>query len=126
MSIQFIYVQIKENLDEFIFIINNKHKDNVLDLNRIIYSKLYHNNHNIDNDINYFKLFYIKEGFKINFNIEIWNKLIYQYYKTLNIINLIDSKYLNLIKLNDCLFFNYKKYKNEIDNIIIESILLDK
>jgi hypothetical protein len=119
----FVYVQKKENLEEFIFVF--KKKDDIIDLNKKIYSILY--NDNITNDcINYINLFYIKKGLLIKFNNDIWNKFLYLNYKNLDILKLIDSEYLSNIKDNNYLFFNYKKNKNEIDSIIIESILLDK
>lgn len=122
MKIHFHYVQIKENLDEYIFIF--KKKDEFEDLNKKIYSILYDENAN--DDINYIKLFYIKKGLVINFNDDIWNKITYLSYKNLDIIKLIDKGRLSAIKYSSCLYFNYKENKNEIDDIIIEGFLLDK
>lgn len=122
MNIHFIYVQKKENLDEFIFIFRKK--DDIEDLNKKIYTILY--NTEPQDDINYIQLFYIKKGLVINFNNDIWNKIMYISYKNLDILKLIDKKHLSAIKYSSCLFFNYQKNKNEIDNIIIEGFLLDK
>lgn len=122
MNIHFIYVQKKENLEEYIFVFRKK--DILEDLNEKIYSSLY--NEKINDNTNYIKLFYIKKGLVINFNDDIWNKIIHLSYKNLNILKLIDTKYLSAIKYNSCLFFDYAKNKNEIDGIIIESFLLDK
>lgn len=120
MNIHFIYIQKKENLDEYIFVFRKK--DELEDLNEKIYSSLY--NEKINDNTNYIKLFYIKKGLVINFNDDIWNKIIHLSYKNLNILKLIDIKYLSSIKYSSCLFFDYLKNKNEIDDIIIESFLL--
>ena len=120
MNIHFIYIQKKENLDEYIFVFRKK--DELEDLNEKIYSSLY--NEKINDNTNYIKLFYIKKGLVIDFNDDIWNKIIHLSYKNLNILKLIDIKYLSSIKYSSCLFFDYLKNKNEIDDIIIESFLL--
>ena len=122
MNIHFYYIQKKENLEEYIFVFKNK--DEIIDLNKRIYSSLY--NENANYDINYIQLFYIKKGLVINFNNDIWNKITHLSYKNLNILKLIDTKNLSTIKYSSCLFFEYLKNKNEIDDIIIEAFLLDK
>jgi hypothetical protein len=122
MNIHFIYVQKKENLEEYIFVFRKK--DYIEDLNEKIYTSLY--NEKINENTNYIKLFYIKKGLIIKFNDDIWNKITYLSYKNLNILKLIDTKYLSAIKYSSCLFFDYSKNKNEIDDVIIEGFLLDK
>ena len=125
MNIHFIYAQKKENLEEYIFIFRKKdEKIESIDLNKKIYSILY--NDNANDDINYIKLFYIKKGFIIKFNDDIWNKIIYLNYKNLGILKLIDRGCLSAVKHSSCLYFDYKENKNEIDDIIIEAFLLDK
>lgn len=128
MNIHFIYVQKKENLEDYIFIFRKKdEKIDSIELNKKIYSILYNDNFNNSNDdINYIKLFYIKKGLVIKFNDDIWNKIIYLNYKNLDILKLIDRGCLSAIKHSSCLYFDYKQNKNEMDDIIIEAFLLDK
>ena len=103
--IQFIYVQKKDNLEEFIIIF----KENIKDIYEAIYSILYNTISNTN--INYIKLFYIKKGLVIEYNDNIWNKILKLYYKNLNIVKLIDSEYLISISNNNYLDFDYKKNK---------------
>jgi hypothetical protein len=125
MNIHFIYVQKKENLEEFIFIFRKRdEKIESIYLNKKIYSILY--NDDTNDDINYIKLFYIKKGLVINFNDDIWNKIIHLNYKNLGILKLIDRGCLSTVKHSSCLYFDYKQNKNEMDDIIIEAFLLDK
>lgn len=133
MKIQFIYVQKKENLEEFVFIFKKKdcidiqaRTEESSNLNKIIYSILYNDRLNTSVDINYIKLFYIKKGMTIDFNKEIWNKLLNLNYRNLDILKLIDVDYLLSINSTSCLHFNYKKNQNEINDIIIESFMIDK
>ncbi len=79
MNIHFIYVQKKENLEEYIFVFRKK--DEILDLNERVYSILY--NDKINDNINYIQLFYIKKGLVINFNDDIWDKITNLSYKNL-------------------------------------------
>ena len=125
MDIQFIYVQIKENLEEYI--VAYKKETSSEDINKLIYNNLYNEDtiYNSDkNDINYIKLFYVKKGLTIPYEQNIWDKLLHIRFSNLDIKVLIDEKKLTHINKSNCLHFNYKNNKNQIDKLIIDSFLL--
>jgi len=120
MYIHYVYVQIKNTLlDHLIIIKFNKDSIDRDELHKLIYISLYHDN--VNNEINYFKLFYIKKGFNIKFSKSIWNKFISLSMKNLEIVYLIDTKHLLTLHNKNILNIEYIKNKNEIQDIIIES-----
>jgi hypothetical protein len=125
MYIHFIYVENKEFKQNYITTI--KTENEILDIknvNELLYINLYLNNkpENFNNNnINFYSIFYIKKGLIINNNIDIvWNKLLILYLKNINLINLIDSNYINDLKNRNILLFNIEIYKNDLYPMIID------
>jgi hypothetical protein len=124
MYIHFIYVENKEFKQNYITTI--KTENEILDikkLNELLYINLYLNNkpENFNNNINFYSIFYIKKGIIIDNNIDIlWNKLLILYLKNINLINLIDSNYINDLKDRNILLFNIEIYKNDLYSMIID------
>jgi hypothetical protein len=125
MYIHFIYVENKEFKQNYITTI--KTENEILDIknvNELLYINLYLNNkpENFNNNnINFYSIFYIKKGLIINNNIDIvWNKLLILYLKNINLINLIDSNYINDLKDRNILLFNIEIYKNDLYPMIID------
>lgn len=123
MHIHFIYVEHKENKITYLNVI--KSKNEVLDnkyINEILYKKIYliSNEEMLNNNINYYSLFYIKKGMIINQdNDTLWNKLLQLYMKNVNLINLIDYNYIENLKKDNMLLFNINEFNNDLYSLII-------
>jgi hypothetical protein len=123
MFIQFLYVQKKDNNEEFFYVI--KYEKSMEDLNNKIYMSLYETNE-IQN-IHYPSKFYLKCGFKIDYNDnswqELWNKFLYMKLKKLDLLSLIDEKKIEKYNSTDILHFYYHNYKQEINTILSDIII---
>lgn len=119
MFIQFLYVQKKDNNEVYLYIIKY---DNIIEnLNEKIYTSLYETN-NIQN-INYTSKFYLKSGFKIDYNKLIWNQFLSFKLENLDLITLIDIKKIKNYHNSNILEFNYNKYKSFINSYISKIII---
>ena len=65
MFMQFLYVQKKDNNEVYLYVV--KYENNIENLNDKIYTSLYETNNT--KDINYTSKFYLKSGFKINYEV---------------------------------------------------------
>ena len=119
MFIQFFYVQKKDNNEVFLYII--KYENNIENLNENLYTSLYDTN-NVK-DINYTNKFYLKKGFKINYNSMVWNQFLSIKLENLDLISLIDIKKINKYYNTDILHFNYNDYKIIINSTITKLII---
>jgi hypothetical protein len=124
MYIHFIYVEHKENKITYLNVI--KSENEVLEnkyINEILYKKIYliSNDEILNNNINYCSLFYIKKGFVIQQNDNtLWNNLLQIYMKTLNLINLIDCKYIYNLKNENILLYKMNEINNDLYSLIIK------
>jgi hypothetical protein len=124
MYIHFIYVEHKENKITYLNVI--KSENEVLEnkyINEILYKKIYliSNEEILNNNINYCSLFYIKKGFTIQQNDNtLWNNLLQIYMETLNLINLIDCKYIDNLKNENILLYNMNEINNDLYSLIIK------
>lgn len=119
MFIQFLYVQKKDNNEEYIYIM--KYNNELNNINEIIYTSLYETK-DIKN-INYTSKFYLKYGFKIDYDNDIWKSFIHLKLKNLNLITLLDDKKIEKYSNNDIINFNYNEYKEDINKILIDIII---
>lgn len=119
MIIQFLYVQKKDNNEVYLYII--KYNNNIENLNDRIYTSLYETNNT--KDINYTSKFYLKNGFKIEYNDLIWKQLLAFKLENLDLISLIDNKTVKQYNNTDMIYFNYNKYKSFINSILTKIII---
>ena len=119
MFIQFIYVQKKDNNEVYLYII--KYENIIENLNEKIYTSLYETNNT--KDINYTSKFYLKSGFKINYDKELWNMFLSFKLDNLDLITLIDTKKIKNYYNSTTLEFNYNKYKLFINSSISKIII---
>jgi len=117
MDIQFAYVQKKTTNEKFIII----YKDDKSPINiyKMCYESIYNKTYN--EDINIYDLIYIKIGLKINYNKDIWIKLVKENMKTLNLIHLIDDMHLMIIYNSNYILFEYDSNKEILNNILIDT-----
>jgi hypothetical protein len=124
MYIHFIYVEHKENKITYLNVIKSENEalENKY-INEILYKKIYliSNEEILNNNINYCSLFYIKKGFVIQQNDNtLWNNLLQIYMKTLNLLNLIDCKYIDNIKNENILLYKMNEINNDLYSLIIK------
>jgi hypothetical protein len=117
MDIQFAYVQKKTTNEKFIII----YKDDKSPINiyKMCYESIYNKTYN--EDLNIYDLIYIKIGLKINYNKDIWIKLVKENMKTLNLIHLIDDMHLMIIYNSNYILFEYDSNKEILNNILIDT-----
>ena len=120
MRIQFLYVQNKESLEDYLMIIK---LDNIKNLNKSIYNELFNEYIECDDNFNYVKAFYVKNGLITKYTKDIWDKFISLNYNELDIIQIIDDKYLSSIYNSNILSIKYKKNKTEINKILTNLFL---
>lgn len=125
MYLHFYYANIKKEKINYIFIF--KHEDKIVkfnSINKLLYNKL--NSLSLtdelitDNNINYYELFYFKEGIKIKYEKMVWNDLIKIYLNKIDILTLIDEKYVKNLYLYDSLLFPIAQYENNIKEFLIK------
>lgn len=121
MFIQFLYIQKKDTNDIYLYVI--KSDNEIKDIYNKIYISLYETETNNTTNINYFSKIYIKKGFKINYNIKIWNLLLSFKLKSLNLLSLIDIENIKKYQTSDMLDFDYEINKININPIIIDIIM---
>lgn len=116
MDIQFAYVQKKTTNENFVII----YKDDKSPINiyKMCYESIYNKTYN--EDLNIYDLIYIKIGLKINYNKNIWIKLVKENMKTLNLIHLIDDMHLMTIYNSNYILFEYDFNKEILNNILID------
>ena len=119
MFIQFIYVQKKDNNEVYLYII--KYENIIENLNETIYTSLYETNNT--KDINYTSKFYLKSGFKIHYDNELWNTFLSFKLDNLDLITLIDTRKIKNYYNSNVLDFNYDKYKSFINSTISKIIV---
>ena len=119
MFMQFLYVQKKDNNEVYLYVV--KYENNIENLNDKIYTSLYETNNT--KDINYTSKFYLKSGFKINYDKELWNMFLSFKLDNLDLITLIDTKKIKNYYNSDILEFNYNKYKLFINSSISKIII---
>ncbi len=117
MDIQFAYVQKKTTNEKFVII----YKDDKSPINiyKMCYESIYNKTYN--EDLNIYDLIYIKIGLKINYNKDIWIKLVKENMKTLNLIHLIDDMHLMIIYNSNYILFEYDSNKEILNNILIDT-----
>lgn len=121
MYIHFIFMEYKETKTEYLVTIKDESKDLTSNyINNLIYNNLIigQNNNNNNIGINYFSLFYIKKGMVIK-SKELWKELIKIYMSEINLINLINSNYIDNLLNNNIILFNLNFYKSKIYPLII-------
>lgn len=125
MYLHFYYANIKKEKINYIFIF--KHEDKIVkfnSINKLLYNKL--NSLSLtdelitDNNINYYELFYFKEGIKIKYEKMVWNDLIKIYLNKIDILTLIDENYVKNLYLCDSLLFPIAQYENNIKEFLIK------
>lgn len=119
MFLHFYFVNIKKEKKSYILLY--KTENNIIsfnDINSILYDKL--NNSQNSNNINYHELFYIKQGISIPFTNEVWNQLIKIYLKKIELLYLIDDKYIKTIYSYNTILYLIDNYKNEIKQFLID------
>lgn len=119
MFLHFYYVNCKKEKKDYIIIY--KFKNEVISFNQInsvLYSE-FNNNTLEDKNINYYELFYIKEGLKIKYEKELWNNIINMYLNKLNIHMIIDEKYVEKLWNSNLLLFLIDKYDNSLKEFLI-------
>ena len=119
MFMQFLYVQKKDNNEVYLYVV--KYENNIENLNDKIYTSLYETNNT--KDINYTSKFYLKSGFKINYDKELWNMFLSFKLDNLDLITLIDTKKIKNYYNSTTLEFNYNKYKLFINSSISKIII---
>ena len=125
MYIHFLYVESKEYKINYIVTIKNEQSilDNNL-INTLLYNYIYLNNeNNINNNINYISLFYIKKGLILDDKKNYWDNLFNIYLKEIKLIDLIDNDYIKKIQNKNILLFKEDIYKNQLSNFIINIYL---
>ena len=125
MYIHFLYVESKEYKINYIVTIKNEQSilDNNL-INTLLYNYIYLNNeNNINNNINYISLFYIKKGLILDDKKNYWDNLFNIYLKEIKLIDLIDNDYIKKIKNKNIFLFKEDIYKNQLSNFIINIYL---
>ena len=125
MYIHFLYVESKEYKINYIVTIKNEQSilDNNL-INTLLYNYIYLNNeNNINNNINYISLFYIKKGLILDDKKNYWDNLFKIYLKEIKLIDLIDNDYIKKIQNKNILLFKEDIYKNQLSNFIINIYL---
>lgn len=125
MYIHFLYVESKEYKINYIVTIKNEQMilDNNL-INTLLYNNIYLNNeNNINNNINYISLFYIKKGLILDDKKNYWDNLFKIYLKEIKLIDLIDNDYIKKIQNKNILLFKEDIYKNQLSNFIINIYL---
>jgi hypothetical protein len=121
MFLHFFYVDYKKEKKNFICIIKSK-TDNELnfqDINNILYENL-NNDAKPKSNFNCFEYFYIKRGLIIENQKYIWDKLMKIYLKKINILNLIDNKYISNLYDKNILLLDYGIYKFNLIDFLIE------
>jgi len=125
MYIHFLYVESKEYKINYIVTIKNEQSilDNNL-INTLLYNYIYLNNeNNINNNINYISLFYIKKGLILDDKKNYWDNLFNIYLKEIKLIDLIDNDYIKKIQNKNIFLFKEDIYKNQLSNFIINIYL---
>lgn len=121
MFLHFYYVNCKKEKKDYIVIY--KYTNEIISfshINTVLYKEL--NNISLENSIsnlNFYELFYIKEGLKIKYEKELWNKIINMYLNKLNVHMIIDEKYVENIWNNDLLLFLIDKYDESLKDFLI-------
>ena len=119
-KIQFLYVQKKESLEDYLMIVK---LDAIKNLNKSIYNALFNEYIESDENFNYIKSFYVKNGLIVEYTKEIWDMFISINYNDLDIIQIIDEKYLSSVYNSNILPIKYKKNKIEINKIMTKIFL---
>ena len=113
------FINIKKEKKDYILIYKTE-VDKVLhnDINIKLYKEL---NPEIEynNTINFYELFYIKPGIKLEYNKIIWNDLIKIYISNLSLNNLINKKFINKIYSQNILLFDLEMYNQQIKEFFI-------
>ena len=113
------FINIKKEKKDYILIYKTE-VDKVLhnDINIKLYKEL---NPEIEynNTINFYELFYIKPGIKLEYNKIIWNDLIKIYISNLSLNNLIDVQFINKIYSQNILLFDLEMYNQRIKEFFI-------
>ncbi len=117
MDIQFAYVQKKTTNEKFVIIY--KDDKSAINIYKMCYESIYNKTYN--EDLNIYDLIYIKIGLKINYNKDIWIKLVKENMKTLNLIHLIDDMHLMIIYNSNYILFEYDSNKEILNNILIDT-----
>lgn len=127
MFLHFYFINIKKEKKNYLMVYKTDIKTiNVKDINNLLYNKL--NNkpsiissvENTTNNINYYELFYIKQGLSIIYNKEIWNKLIQIYLNKIELQYLIDDKYIKNIYSSDIILYLIDNYQEDIKQFLIK------
>jgi hypothetical protein len=125
MFLHFYYANIKKEKINYIFVF--KHEDKVVkfnNINKLLYNKLnsltVNDKFDNDNSINFYELFYFKEGVKITYEKTIWDDLIKIYLSKVDILSLIDEKYVKELCLSGSLLFPIIDYEKNIKNFLIK------
>jgi hypothetical protein len=129
MFLHFYYANIKKEKINYIFVF--KHEDKIVKFNKInklLYNKLnslivndeLDNENENENSINFYELFYFKEGVKITYEKIIWDDLIKIYLSKVDILSLIDEKYVKELYLSGSLLFPIIDYENNIKQFLIK------
>lgn len=133
MFLHFYYVNCKKEKKDYIIIYKyNKEIISFSEINNILYKEIYNdkiddnnakNDDNTDtgngNNINFYELFYIKEGVKIKYERELWNNIINMYLNKLNIHIIINDKYVEKIWNSDLLLFSIDIYDDSLKQFLI-------
>ncbi len=117
MLLHFYYVNFKKEKKDYIIIYKCKESEvSFNDINTILYKTI---NNEINENINFYELFYIKEGIKIEFNNNIWNDIINIYLNKINIQMIIDNKYIENIYNTDLLLFLIDEYNDQLKQFLL-------
>lgn len=113
------FVNIKKEKKDYIIIYKtNMDKVSHNDINNTLYRQL--NPDSIDiSTINFYELFYIKPGLKLEYNKIHWNNLIKIYINNIKLFNLIDENYINTLYSQNILLFNLETYNDKIKQFFI-------
>ena len=113
------FVNVKKEKKDYIIIYKTE-LDNILhnEINTILYKQLNPDSTNAST-INFYELFYIKPGIKLEYNKKLWNDLIKIYITNIKFFNLIDEKYINTLYSENILLFNLEIYNDKIKQFFI-------
>lgn len=121
MYTHFIYIVLKKDKEKYLFAYKSKEEDLIItELNKIIYKELYNlsGQDTVDENINYFEIFYLKKGLIIK--EDIWKDIIKIYMQKLDIITLINEEYIKELYAKDIIYFNISDYNKELNKYICD------